>query len=248
MVILNNSDLGGEGFCNNYDKQLPTINEIKKNPKLLPILLEMIQLKNELKNLDTWAIKSPLFMRTITMWNHIFKDIIIIYCYRNPDSLMDSVHNKLKGFNFKPSLNYWRNHNLTFLNYLISNNLPVILINYDEWFENAEKVYYNLIQKLKNFNININLLNENQLKNTIDYKQRNFNKKLKFRNFSTKKIWEFLTSWYDKQQSNNSSEFMYIDCMDSEQISKFIISDKKICKLNDICKCGSKLKYKKCCY
>ena len=41
---------------------------------------------------------------------------------------------------------------------------------------------------------------------------------------------------------------MYINSLDTTEISRFMVTDKKLYKMNDKCGCGSNLKYKKCCY
>jgi hypothetical protein len=231
-ILLDNSC----EWTNKYSNKIT----VKNNKKYIDHIQNLVKIMN-IK--QPWLIKSNTFMRTMSLWKHNIDKLVVVYCFRNPKSVYNSLSTKLQNINdVTISKNYWKNHNLTFLQYLINNEIPTILINYDDLINNSHKVINHLSTKLKLFNIN---LNNNDPTKIITNKERHYHNDTKLHSNSLNITWNFLNNWYNEQLNNN--DLLYIKNTNYDQIKNLLISDNNLCKPNKKCPCGSNLKYKKCC-
>jgi hypothetical protein len=235
--FLENSGLGWY-----TSSKIPTIKDIGKDQ-----LSYIMKIKNTINSMrePTWCIKSPSFMKTVHLWRYIMKKMVVIYCFRDPESVYRSIIKKHRD-NGNVNLisdKFWKNNNLSFLKSL--NDIPIILVHYDDWFNQPEKMYDHIQRKLKLYDIQINSYNNIDF---INKDKRHFMRKSKIKSFSLKETWDFLMMWYQKQLKEDTIDVLNVRCMDISKIDSFIISDlPKYQQMNSKCKCGSGLKHKRCC-
>ncbi len=114
------------------------------------LALKIKDILSSLNDHQPWVVKDPRLSLTLPLWRPQLKNPVIVYVYRNPVQVSQSLH-KRNNFPIHFGLALWEAYTVAALNN--SHGLPRVLINYELLMSDPVSLVSNLYERLKNLKV-----------------------------------------------------------------------------------------------
>lgn len=216
---------------------------------VLTFLSAMRNITADMRSRSThWGLKCIHMAQNLGLIKRLEPRALVVYCFRCPDAVHKSMC--LKGTEvsgYKVPLNYCKNHSLVFLRECQAHRSPVVWVSYDDFVAEPAVSYQALSAALAHFGLHMpRPLSGEQVCAMVNASFRHFQPSCTLSKWSHSKqqLWQFLRMALGQQAAHS---FQLPERL-AEMVKFQIVHDTNtLQKANDVCRCGSGLKFKKCC-